>query len=116
MIAYDCNEIYARACAHTYSCSLKPYPPPHTHTHTRKHTPTRTNLQVRLYEDVLRSNLDLAHRAHAFDKTYASFVRQVAEARHERAAGDAQVGFFCVHLLILVWVWAWVCMWVWVWV
>eukprot|EP00967_Tisochrysis_lutea_P017958 scaffold20350_cov18-Tisochrysis_lutea.AAC.1 len=46
---------------------------------------------MRLYRDVLTSNLNLAHRAHTFDKMYAGFVRSVAEQRHDRAAGDARV-------------------------
>ncbi|KAF5834809.1 hypothetical protein DUNSADRAFT_8393 [Dunaliella salina] len=46
--------------------------------------------KMRLYRDVLVSNLNLAHRAHTFDRMYAGFVRNVAEQRHDRAAGDAQ--------------------------
>lgn len=51
---------------------------------------TPYGMPMRLYRDVLTSNLNLAHRAHTFDKMYAGFVRSVAEQRHDRAAGDAR--------------------------
>jgi hypothetical protein len=42
---------------------------------------TPFGMPIAVYERVLHSNLELAHRARVFDRTFFQFARRVAEQR-----------------------------------